>query len=232
MSITAADLQMLAQAYLTGRDAAHTPRAQEMARAEAGRIERAFAALQRRIEVVFTDRDPYASYEQLRDDVRANKRMFVYTGFSDTPLWTPEVNWKARAIHDWDHLQHDVDFSLPGEAAAYRVSAARTPGLAPLYLSEIALQAATQNYLGTFAPQKLVLPESAAVERVARGLKGLRGLGGASGTRAPYLVWRAAEILRFGTPRDLMVHLAAMGLTKDQAVPIAAAALLLKRAGA
>jgi len=229
MSVTAADLKMLAQAYLQGRDVSRTPRAQEMARAEASRIERAFEAMKRRIKVVFTDRDPYSSYEQMRDDVRANKRMFVYTGFSDTPLWTPEVNWKARAVHDWDHLQHDVDFSLPGEAAAFRASAARTPGLAPLYLSEIALQAATQNYTGQFAPQKLVIPERAEIDRIARGL---RGLGHSGQHRAPYLVWRAAEILRFASPHELMVHLAAMGLTQDQAVPIAAAALLLRRAGA
>lgn len=226
MSVSQADLAKLAEAYLRGRDISRTRKAKEMVAAETQRVERAFEALRRRIEIVFTDRDPYSSYEEMRDRVLSERRMLVYTGFSDTPLWSAETNWKARAVHDWDHIEHGMDFSMPGEAGTYRASAARTPGLAPLYLSEIALQAAVQNYTGSFAPQKLVIPASAQVDRIARGLRGLRG----AVDQGPYLVWRAAEILRFATPEELMVHLAAMGLSEDQAVPIAAAALTLKRA--
>jgi len=149
--------------------------------------------------------------------------MYIFTGFSDTPLWTPETNWKARAVHDWDHIQHGIDFSMSGEAAAFRVSASRMPGLAPLYLSEIALQAAVQNYTGEFEAQKVVLP-AARIDRIARGL-------GRSPKEAATasLVWRAAGILAVSGPAGMMMHLKAMGLNRSQATQIGGAALLLQR---
>lgn len=222
MSVRKEDVELLARAWLESADYTNTPDAQEMIRAEVKRIHAAFEKLKKKIEIIFTDHDPYANYEQMHADVVSNKRMLVYKGGSDTPLWTPETNWKARAVHDWDHITHSVDFSMTGEAAAFRVSAARMPGLAPLYLSEVVLQAALQNYTGSFAPQqKLVLTTDPRVERAARSLRGLRG-------KAPTeMVWRAAGMLKFMSPKMLMLHLRARGLSQEQAVVIASAALML-----
>ena len=191
-----------------------------MARAQADRIVREFRKLQKKIDVVFTERDPYQSFEQMKADILANRRMFVYTGASETPLWTPEINWMARAVHDWDHLVADVDFSVPGELAAYRYTAARAPQLAPLYLSEIALQAAASSLLGGFptGAQKFVfVPEE--VEKLARNPK----------IDEKRLVRSAADMLDFMTETELMVHLASIGLTQKQAVRVALAAQIMNR---
>jgi len=220
------ELRLLAQAYLDAPDASRDPRVQEMARAEVVRVERAFEALKRKIQIVFVSHDPYSSFEQLRDQVRSERRMLVYTGGSETPLWSPEANWKARAVHDWDHLEHSADFSFEGEAAMARHASAQTPGLSPLYISEIALQAAVQNYTGNFAAQKFVRP-TVQVDRVVRSLRGID---------APppdaEAVWLAAGVLGAIPPMSeqarrtrLMMHLKAHGYTAAQAVVIAYAAL-------
>ena len=223
MSIRREDLETLSEAYLKSPDRSNDPKVRAMVQAEVDRIERAFNALRRKIDIVFTPDDPYGSYQEMLQRVLSERRMYVFTGFSDTPLWTPEVNWKARAVHDWDHIEHGIDFSMTGEASAFRASAARMPGLAPLYLSEIALQAAVQNYTGNFAPQKVVLPE-ARIDRIARGL-------GRSPkeTATAALVWRAAGILAVSGPAGMMMHLKAMGLNRSQATQIGGAALLLQR---
>lgn len=212
----------LVAAWRSAPDSSTDPRVQEMVRAEVARIQRAFEALKRKIEVRFVDQDPYSSYDHLRNDVIVNKRMLVWTGASETPLWTPEVNWKARAVHDWDHVTHDVDFSMEGEHAAYRVSAAKTPGLAPLYLSEIVLQAAVQTYTGEFDEQKLVLPSDATVKLV----DSLRGP--ETQQRASMLVWLASGWLDYMKPTELMIHLRAMGVDQDAAVVVADAAMMLR----
>jgi hypothetical protein len=223
MSIRREDLAALSEAYLKSPDRSNDPKVRAMVQAEVDRIERAFNALRRKIDIVFTPDDPYASYQEMLQRVLSERRMYVFTGFSDTPLWTPEVNWKARAVHDWDHIEHGIDFSMTGEASAFRASAARMPGLAPLYLSEIALQAAVQNYTGNFAPQKVVLPE-ARIDRIARSL-GRTPKEAATAS----LVWRAAGILAVSGPAGMMMHLKAMGLTQEQATQIGGAALLLNR---
>ncbi len=174
------------------------------------------------MQVRFVDHDPYKSFEEMRDQVRSTGTMLVWKGASETPLWTPLTNWKARAVHDWDHIVHAVDFSMEGEAAAYRKSAERTPGLAPLYLSEIMLQAAIQNYTGNFVPQKLVMaPEE--IQRRARGMSGIP-----EQRRLAEAVWTIAGMLRAARPPELMLHLRAMGYSRDQSLVILDAARMLE----
>src|SRR5262245_58671790 len=115
-----AELQLLADAWHAGKDRSGDPLVKDMVREEVRRVERAFEDLSRRIAVTFTERDPYPSFEAMVADVMANHRMLVFTGGSITPLWSPEVNWKARAVHDWDHIQHMADFSMEGEVDVYR----------------------------------------------------------------------------------------------------------------
>jgi hypothetical protein len=223
--ITRDELRVLSQAYTTGRDQTFDPRVQAMIRAETARIERSFDQLTRKIGVHFTDRDPYPNFEALQHDVLTNRRMFVWKGASDTPLWTPLTNWKARALHDYDHIVTSSDFSMGGEAQAYRTAAARMPGLAPLYLSEIVLQAAVQQHTENFAPQKLIV----AGPQVARVANALRGAGMRARQAPAAMVWYAAGMLKTMSPADLMVHLGAAGYEWNAAIVIADAARMLQQ---
>jgi len=217
MTISRSEMARLVSAWNAGKDQTLTPRAQEMIQAEVTRINRAFNKLP--IRVQFVDHDPYRSFEEMRDQVNSTGTMLVWTGFSDTPIWDPETNWKARAVHDYDHIVQSLDFSMEGEAAAARYSSKRMPGLAPLYLSEIMLQAAVANYTGDFVPQKLVLLE----EQDQRFATELRGVGDEPLDDAE-LVWETAGVLRVGTPESAMIHLGARGVGIRRALIILDAA--------
>ena len=213
----------LVEAWDQAPDATHDPRARQMIDAEVRRVKRAFAQLPVRVQ--FVDHDPYQSFEQMRDQVQSTGMMLVYKGESETPLWDPLTNWQARAVHDWDHLEHALDFSMEGEAATYRSAAARMPGLEPLYLSEVMLQAAIRNYSGAFVPQKLVL----VPEAVRRRARGMQGLGDTERFDPEVLatVWDAAGMLRYMSPEELIVHLRYMGFDLDTALPMVDAAQML-----
>lgn len=222
---TQEEIRILGEAYLMGEDISNSPDGQAMALAQADRVIREFRKLQKKIEVVFTDRDPYSSFEELRQDVESNRRMYVYTGSSETPLWSPQVNWMARAVHDWDHLVAGVDFSLLGELEAYRYTASKAPELEPLYLSEIALQAASSQLGGGFAPgrQKLVRA-SAKTTKLARELRA----NARTSSVMKQTVWDAAGFLRFMSMPELMVHLRSEGLSMEEALRVVLAAELLE----
>jgi hypothetical protein len=218
--ITQHEMARLVAAWEAGRDSTLTPRAQAMIEAEVARVKRAYEKMP--IRVKFVDHDPYSSFEEMRDQVQSTGTMLVWTGASDTPLWDAQTNWQARAVHDYDHIQKSLDFSMEGEAATARHSAARMPGLAPMYISEIMLQAAVNNYTGKFVPQKLVLL-SEQDERFATQLRGA----GAEPTDAAQLVWETAGVLRVGSPESAMLHLGAAGVGVREATIILEAAQAL-----
>jgi len=220
--ITQDELRVLAEAYTKGSDVSGTSKARSMADAYAERVQREFRKLQKKLYVEFTERDPYASFDELAQDVRTNKRMYVLTGFSDTPLWSPEVNWMARAVHDYDHVIANTDFSAGGEIHAFQVAAQKAPMLEPLFLSEIALQAAVASLTGAFleGKQKLVMgdwPEVAKITgRFRRNDK--------EAAREASLVWDAAGALQFMSTKELMMQLGAQGIAFKDAVAMALAA--------
>lgn len=220
---TQAELRALAEAYTHGDDISLTAEGQSMALAQADRVVREFRKLQKRIEIVFTDRDPYKSFEELKADVESNRRMYVFTGGSDTPLWSPQINWMARAVHDWDHLEGGFDFSVLGELDAYRYTTARAPQLEHLYLSEIALQAAASALAGGFpeGAQRLVKAPHAIVKQA-------REMRRNANAHLEQDVWQAASMLRFMSREDLMVHLRLMGLSLEDAIRVVVAAEMLE----
>lgn len=225
--ISRAELALLVDAWHAGKDRSGDPLVKEMVAEEVKRINRAYEDLTRKISVTFTERDPYTSFEAMVADVMANHRMLVFTGGSITPLWDPETNWKARAVHDWDHIQHMADFSPEGEIDIYRHSAARMPGLAPIYLSEIVLQAAVQTLTGVFDEQKLVLPPAQTIRKVPSLGVSLNQAQLATGSSAAMLVWYAATILRFSDHAGAMAHMARRGVPLEAAVAIVDAAAML-----
>jgi len=215
------EIQAMSDAYLMGEDISGTPKAQDMARAYADRVQREFRKLKGQIDVEFTERDPYRSHEELAHDVLVNKRMYVFTGFSDTPLWSPEINWQARAVHDFDHVMANTDFSLGGELHAFQVGAAKMPQLEPLFLSEVALQAAVSVVTGSFAPgkQKVVLA-SPDIAKIAQRYR----RNSDEETREAAEVWDAAGALKFMAPEEMMTLLAANGVPFEQALTLVIAA--------
>lgn len=228
--LTSAEVDRLGRAYLEGQDASNTREVLAMANAYADKVQRDFRKLQKKIRVEFTDRDPYRTFEELANDVLANKRMYVYTGFSDTPLWSPEINWMARATHDYDHVVANSDFSIPGELAAYQYAVTQTPLLEPLILSEVALQAASTQVLGgQFASgaQKVVLPEYEIV-KLARSAT--RNPGRRQQKREAYAVWDTAGALRYMPKEDAMVIMAASGVPFEEALVLLRAGETVERA--
>jgi hypothetical protein len=219
--ITQDELRVLAEAYLKGKDVSGTRAGQDMAKAYADRVQREFRKLQQKIHIEFTDRDPYKSHEELVQDVISNRRMYVFTGFSDTPLWSPEVNWMARAVHDYDHVAANTDFSLGGEMHAFQVAASKAPLLEPMFLSEIALQAAVSTLTGSFAegPQKLVMSSPEVTRLAARYRRN-----DPAAAKEASLVWDAAGALKLMSPEELMMQLGAQDVDFEHAVALVLAA--------
>jgi hypothetical protein len=106
------------------------------------------------ISVEVTKEDPYATPMEMREDVRANKRLKVLatgsTGGHGT--MTPEMNDKMRAIHDaFGHLATGRNFSRHGEEAAAQHHASMFPKEAhPALMSELRGQTAALIVGGDF----------------------------------------------------------------------------------
>jgi hypothetical protein len=229
MRLTESEIKKLAAAYDLGVDQGESPAVQAWAREQAGKVHREFRQLEQKIAISFTERDPYRNFEELAHDVRVNRRMFVYQGGSDTPLWDAHTNWMARAVHDWDHVQGSFDFSVEGEIGAYKYAAARAPALAKLYLSEIALQAASSAIAGfPDGPQKVVLASDEII-RLAdsfspNGKRKLRaGSKSAIGRREALRTESLALVLAsFLPPEDIAVHLGALAVPRVLGIAAAA----------
>lgn len=158
MKVTPALRRKMAVAFQRGQDMTGTAEVRRMIQAQERRIRAEFQKLPVRVQ--FTELDPYKSFEEMRDQVRSTGVLRIWTGASDVPMWSPETNWMARAVHDWDHISQQFDFTMDGEYEGFRVAARKAPQLAPIALSEIALQAAVANTEGIFAPdQKIVIDE-------------------------------------------------------------------------
>ena len=78
-----------------------------------------------------SDTDPYKSYEEMRDDIKNNKHITVWTGGNPLPKDHPltqkfEGGWDGntllRGVHDiMGHAAGDNDFSEKGEENAYQL---------------------------------------------------------------------------------------------------------------
>jgi len=222
MRLTPAEQKRLADAFLLGVDSTRTPEVEGMIQAAVRSIHTEFARLP--VEVRWTKRDPYASYAEMRDQVLSTNVLYIWTGASDVPMWDEKTNWMARAVHDWDHISNQFDFTMDGEFEGFRVAARKNPQLAPLYLSEIAMQAAVANTYGGFATeQKIVLVED---PKLKTWIKQLGGLGGTSGN--PHGRRRlddVAMLLTTTTPTQTMLQLAYAGYSYGDALLLIQAAM-------
>lgn len=103
-------------------------------KALAKHIDTMFRRLQSRVNIEFTEEDPYPSYVEMVQDIRRG-HMFVYTGHSEHPAFSPQENWRFRAVHDYlAHAGGEHTFSLRGEMAAYNRHVKVAPPTARLAL--------------------------------------------------------------------------------------------------
>jgi len=119
---------------------------------------RLFKQMSRKVNVVFTEQDPYPDFEAMQRDIENNRRMLIWTGASDHGVWTPEENWRFRAVHDYMvHLAGGHLFTLRGEMAAYNRHVKIAPPRArPALFAEVVGQVCTYLYLDNqFPPQKI-----------------------------------------------------------------------------
>jgi len=125
------------------------------------------------IDVEHSEDDPYSGDAEMIKDIHKNKRLKVYTGHSDHPVFTPEQNVKFRAVHDvFSHYGphknnynpdtgkisfKGYEFSYPGEIDAYYVHRKYSPKAChPAYFSEIIGQVSYAVTTGNFAEQKCI----------------------------------------------------------------------------
>ena len=82
--------------------------------------DRMYKQLLSQVEVIPTADDPYPDYESMMKDIRENRRMKIYSGASDHPLWDVDQNIRFRAVHDYVvHRAGEHPFTLRGELGAY-----------------------------------------------------------------------------------------------------------------
>lgn len=84
-------------------------------------VEKQFKQTESRLKIEFVDYDPYKNFKDMNEKVAKEGVLKIWTGASDThPVWTPEENWKFRAVHDYQsHLAGGHKFTLKGELASY-----------------------------------------------------------------------------------------------------------------
>lgn len=215
----------MAAAFRAGEDMTQTRQVQDMLQAQTEKVHREFAKLPVRVE--FVDYDPYKTYQQMRDRVQSERVLRIWTGASDVPMWDARTNWMARAVHDWDHITQQFDFTMGGEYEGYRVAAAKAPQLAPIAFSEIALQAAVANTEGDFVSQQKIVLDPKLQKRLRSEFM---GLGDApAGDPAPIdedtVNWLAVMLSAVG-PKETARALGAIGISEGQAQLLLRAALV------
>ena len=117
-----------------------------------------------KVKFEWSEQDPYKNAQEMMDDIQANKRLKVYTGYNNHPLirdgrWDEETNLRFRGIHDyWGHYVKGHPFSYKGEIDTYfsHMRVARTPTMLPALFCEILGQASCTELNGSFPPQKIV----------------------------------------------------------------------------
>ena len=123
----------------------------------AAHTEKMFKQISTKVDIQFVDEDPYQSFEEMEKEIKEKGIMRVYTGASDHPVWTPEQNWKFRAVHDYMvHLAGGHKFTLRGEVGAYNRHVKTIPPDARLALfTEVVGQVSYYQIHKSFAEQKI-----------------------------------------------------------------------------
>lgn len=123
-----------------------------------------FKRISAKVDIEMVPYHPYESAEELKQDVKKNKRMKVSTIDAQHDVFDNNTNAKFRAIHDYlSHVtalkSRGTEFTLYGELQAYNVHLKTAPPKAvPALFTEVVGQVCAYYVNGNkFAEQKICL---------------------------------------------------------------------------
>jgi len=154
-------IKIVAEAYMNAPE--FEQRAVSSFKANVPFIEKMFKRIQSKVKIEFVDFHPYKTAEELRQDVKSTGIMKIATADAEHEIYSPEVNAKFRAIHDYmAHIQaigsRGTEFTPRGEIAAYNVHLKTLPKAAvPALFTEVIGQVSVYSVTGKFAEQKICL---------------------------------------------------------------------------
>lgn len=122
-------------------------------------INKMFNQIQSRVDIQFVDEDPYPSEKEMCQDAMQNGVLKIWEGGTEHPVFTPELNLKLRAVHDYmTHCQRNTDFGLQGEIASYNAHMKTVPpAAAGALFTEVVGQGSHFIKRGFFPEQKIVI---------------------------------------------------------------------------
>ena len=149
--------KLVAEAYAAAPD--HDSEAVSSFEALEPFVNKMFIQIQSRVQIQFVDGDPYPSEKEMCHDALQNGVLKIWKGGTEHPIFTPEMNLKLRAVHDYmTHCQRKTDFTLPGEIASFNGHMMTVPeeGREALFTEVVGQAAHFINY-GFFPEQKIVI---------------------------------------------------------------------------
>ena len=118
-----------------------------------------FKQISSRVDIQFVDENPYPSEKEMCQDAMKNGVLKIWKGGTEHPVFSPELNIKLRAVHDFmTHCQRNTNFTLQGEIASFNGHMKTVPpSAAGALFTEIVGQASHFIKRGFFPEQKIVI---------------------------------------------------------------------------
>ena len=131
-------------------------------------VDKMFKRIEGVVDVEFVEEHPYATAEELRQDVKQNGVLKISTLDAEHDIFDPKTNAKFRAVHDFmSHIQRGTKFDAKGEIASYNAHIQTMPPKShPALFTEVVGQACTFIVSGKFAEQKIALLPGFDYEKV------------------------------------------------------------------
>tara|TARA_R110000824_G_scaffold41357_6_gene123102 strand:+ start:1174 stop:1833 length:660 start_codon:yes stop_codon:yes gene_type:complete len=122
-------------------------------------VNKMFNQIKSRADIQFVDENPYPSEKEMCQDAIQNGVLKIWRGGTEHPVFTPELNLKLRAVHDYmTHCQKSTDFGLQGEIASYNAHMKTVPpSAAGALFTEVVGQASHFIKRGFFPDQKIAI---------------------------------------------------------------------------
>lgn len=122
------------------------------------------------INVIYTDKEMYADAQEMKNDVKKNKRMYVSLEYTGHPYWSDTDYQCFRAVHDYIvHVLGNSDFTLHGEMRAVNLHMKLVPDLAkPAVFLEIPGKVCSYLTNGHFPPSKIAVLKGFDYNNVGR----------------------------------------------------------------
>jgi hypothetical protein len=112
-----------------------------------------------KVEVEFTEEDPYPDQPTMKREVERTGVLKVYSGDNEHPYFSAEDNLVFRAVHDYiTHILTNTPFGLKGEVRAANTHLKMVPADArPALFTEVVGQVCAYIVTGKFQKQKIAV---------------------------------------------------------------------------